>query len=106
MDGTDRHAPRRLRGRPPSAAGGHPPRMIGNTFRRGRARHLPRQPRTSSGPTRARRTLLRLMLVLSVVTYFDRVAISSASPAIIADLQLTAIQMGWAFSAFTFAYAA
>lgn len=46
------------------------------------------------------------MLALSVITYFDRVAISSASPTIVADLQLTAIQMGWVFSAFTLAYAA
>ena len=46
------------------------------------------------------------MLALSVITYFDRIAISSASPAIVADLQLTAIQIGWVFSAFTFAYAA
>ena len=66
-----------------------------------------RRPTPSSlPPTHARRTLLRLMLALSVITYFDRIAISSASPAIIADLRLTAIQMGWVFSAFTFAYAA
>jgi ACS family glucarate transporter-like MFS transporter len=59
-----------------------------------------------AAPTRARRTLLRLMLALSVITYFDRIAISSASPTIVADLHLTSIQMGWIFSAFTFAYAA
>ena len=61
---------------------------------------------TATTPTHARRTLLRLMLALSVITYFDRIAISSASPAIVADLQLSAIQIGWVFSAFTFAYAA
>ncbi len=57
-------------------------------------------------PTRARRTLLQLMLALAVITYFDRVAISAASPAIVAELHLTPIQMGWVFSVFTFAYAA
>lgn len=57
-------------------------------------------------PTRARRTLLGLMLALSVITYFDRVAISSAGPSIVAELHLTPVQMGWVFSAFSFAYAA
>ena len=50
--------------------------------------------------------MLRLTLALSIITYFDRVAISSASPAILAELHLTPIQIGWVFSAFTFAYAA
>ena len=50
--------------------------------------------------------MLRLTLALSIITYFDRVAISSASPAIRAALHLTPIQIGWVFSAFTFAYAA
>ena len=56
--------------------------------------------------TRGRFTLLRFALVLSVITYLDRVAISSAAPAIRDELHLTAVQMGWVFSAFTFAYAA
>jgi MFS family permease len=47
-----------------------------------------------------------LTLALSVITYLDRVAISSAAPSIRAELQLSAVQMGWVFSAFTFAYAA
>jgi ACS family glucarate transporter-like MFS transporter len=50
--------------------------------------------------------VLRLTLALSIITYFDRVAISAASPAILAELHLTPIQIGWVFSAFTFAYAA
>lgn len=55
---------------------------------------------------RARYTLLRYTFALSIITYIDRVCISSAAPAIREDLGLTAVQMGWVFSAFTFAYAA
>jgi MFS family permease len=54
---------------------------------------------------RSRYTLLRFTFVLSIITYIDRVCISSAAPAIREDLGLTAVQMGWVFSAFTFAYA-
>ena len=57
-------------------------------------------------PTRARFTVLRYTLALAVITYLDRVAISSASPAIRNELGLSLIQMGWVFSVFTFAYAA
>ena len=56
--------------------------------------------------TRGRFTLLRFTLALSIITYLDRVAIASAAPAIREDLGLSLIQMGWVFSAFTFAYAA
>src|SRR5262245_24576103 len=56
--------------------------------------------------TRGRFTLLRFTLVLSIVTYLDRVAISSAAPAVRDEMGLSLIQMGWVFSAFTFAYAA
>jgi MFS family permease len=57
-------------------------------------------------PTRGRFTLLRFALLLSIITYLDRVAIASAAPAIREELGLSLIQMGWVFSAFTFAYAA
>ena len=56
-------------------------------------------------PTRARFTLLRFAFALSVVTYLDRVCIATAATAIREDLHLTAVQMGWVFSAFTIAYA-
>src|SRR5262245_4666697 len=56
--------------------------------------------------TRARFTVLRFTFVLSVITYIDRVCISTAAPSIRHDLSLTPVQMGWVFSAFTFAYAA
>ena len=57
-------------------------------------------------PTGGRFTLLRFALALSIITYIDRVAISSAAPAIREELGLDLIQMGWVFSAFTFVYAA
>ena len=57
-------------------------------------------------PTRARYTVLRYTLALAIITYLDRVAISSAAPTIRSELGLSLIQMGWVFSVFTFAYAA
>src|SRR5215467_9682620 len=56
-------------------------------------------------PTRGRFSLLRLTLALSIITYLDRVAISSAALTMRGELHLSAVQMGWVFSAFTFAYA-
>ena len=56
-------------------------------------------------PSRARFTLLRFGFALSVVTYLDRVCIATAATSIREDLHLTAVQMGWVFSAFTLAYA-
>jgi MFS family permease len=56
--------------------------------------------------TRGRFTLLNFALALSIITYVDRVAIASAATAMRAELGLSAVQMGWVFSAFTFAYAA
>jgi ACS family glucarate transporter-like MFS transporter len=55
--------------------------------------------------SRARFTLLRFAFALSVVTYLDRVCIATAASSIREDLHLTAVQMGWIFSAFTLAYA-
>lgn len=56
--------------------------------------------------TRARLTLLYLTLALSVITFLDRVAISSAAPVIRDELGLSRVEMAWVFSVFTFAYAA
>ncbi len=55
--------------------------------------------------TGTRYTLLYFACVLSVITYVDRVCIASSAPAIRGELGLDAVQMGWVFSAFTFAYA-
>jgi MFS transporter, ACS family, glucarate transporter len=57
-------------------------------------------------PSRARHTLLAFTTALAIITYLDRVAISSAAPAVRSELGLDAVQMGWVFSAFTWAYAA
>jgi len=59
----------------------------------------------SAAPRTGRRTLLQFTFALSLITFLDRVAISSAAPAIRDELHLTPAQMGWVFSAFTFAYA-
>jgi MFS family permease len=56
-------------------------------------------------PSRTRFTLLRFAFALSVITYLDRVCIATAATSIREDLHLTAVQMGWIFSAFTLAYA-
>jgi MFS family permease len=59
-----------------------------------------------SSPHGARYTLLRFTFLLSLITFLDRAAISSAAPVIREELHLGPAQMGWVFSAFTFAYAA
>jgi MFS family permease len=56
-------------------------------------------------PTRARHVLLALTLAAMAIAYLDRVCISTAAPAIKADLALSDAQMGYVFSAFTLAYA-
>ena len=56
-------------------------------------------------PSRVRYTLLRFAFALSAVTYLDRVCIASAASSIRDELHLTAVEMGWVFSAFTLAYA-
>ena len=56
-------------------------------------------------PSRARHVVLGFALAVMGVAYLDRVAISSAAPAMKAELGLSDFQMGLAFSAFTLAYA-
>ena len=56
-------------------------------------------------PSRARYKVLAFTTVLAIITYLDRVAISSAAPAVRSEMGLDAVQMGWVFSAFTWAYA-
>jgi MFS transporter, ACS family, glucarate transporter len=55
---------------------------------------------------RGRRTLLAFTFLLSLITFLDRVAIGAAAGPIRDELQLSPAMLGWAFSAFTFAYAA
>src|ERR1043166_1269285 len=58
-----------------------------------------------SVPTRARYGVLGFTLALTAIAYLDRVCIATAAPAMKNDLQLSDVQMGSVFSAFTLAYA-
>jgi MFS family permease len=49
--------------------------------------------------------MLSLTLAAMAIAYLDRICISTAAPSIKHDLALTDVQMGFVFSAFTFAYA-
>jgi ACS family glucarate transporter-like MFS transporter len=62
-------------------------------------------PAATLRPTRVRVGVVAFAIVLAIVQYIDRVAISQAAPAISLDLTLTKAQMGWVFGAFTLAYA-
>jgi MFS transporter, ACS family, glucarate transporter len=55
--------------------------------------------------THVRNWVIVFAIALAVVTYVDRVSISFAAPFIMHDLKLNSIQMGWAFTAFGWAYA-
>ncbi|MGA2769431.1 MAG: MFS transporter [Bryobacteraceae bacterium] len=56
-------------------------------------------------PTRVRYWVIVFAVTLAAVTYIDRVVISFAAPSIRHELGLTAVQMGWVFAAFNWAYA-
>jgi len=58
-----------------------------------------------AAPTRVRYGVLGFTLVLTAIAYLDRVCIATAAPAMKADLGLSDVEMGYVFSAFTFAYA-
>jgi MFS transporter, ACS family, glucarate transporter len=59
-------------------------------------------PSTARVPLRHR--VLILVALASAITYLDRVCLSAAAPAIMHDLGLSNIQMGYAFSVFPLAY--
>jgi len=56
-------------------------------------------------PTGVRHAVVGWTLVLAAIAYLDRVCISTAAPAIRAELGLSDAEMGLVFSAFTLAYA-
>lgn len=60
---------------------------------------------SSTAPTRARRIVLWFAVSLAIITYVDRVCISQAAPEMQKDLNLSKIEMGYAFTAFGWAYA-
>ena len=61
---------------------------------------------TTSKPkiSRVRWRVLAMLFVISMVTYLDRVVISTTAPAMMKDLGLSPLQMGWVFSIFIFGY--
>ena len=63
------------------------------------------EPASLPQPSKARYWVIVFAITLAVITYIDRVCISKASDLIRADLNLTKQQMGYAFSAFGWAYA-
>lgn len=56
-------------------------------------------------PTRVRYKVVGVVIAFGMITYLDRVCISTLAPHIMADLSLTKVQMGYVFSAFALAYA-
>ncbi|HUE21989.1 MAG TPA: MFS transporter [Bryobacteraceae bacterium] len=66
---------------------------------------LVQSPHQRQVPTRVRYWVVVFAVTLAVVTYIDRVCISFAAGFIRADLHLSTVQMGYAFSAFAWAYA-
>jgi ACS family glucarate transporter-like MFS transporter len=62
-------------------------------------------PQERQRPTHVRYWVVVFAVALAVVTYIDRVCISFAAPVIMTDLHLSPVQMGYAFSAFAWAYA-
>ena len=56
-------------------------------------------------PTRTRWVILSLLLLISIITYIDRVNISVTARQMMPALGLTNLQMGQIFSAFVFGYA-
>ena len=55
--------------------------------------------------SRVRYGVLGFLLALTAVSYLDRICIATAAPSMKADLGLSDAEMGYVFSAFTFAYA-
>jgi sugar phosphate permease len=60
---------------------------------------------SASRPSRARHRVLGLVVLLYVITYMDRVNISSAMPVLQRDLGLSIVTVGWIFSSFRWGYA-
>ena len=59
----------------------------------------------AEAPTRVRHVVVAWTLAIAAIAYLDRICISTAAPAIQAELGLSDAEMGLVFSAFTLAYA-
>lgn len=62
-------------------------------------------PLPSPRPTRVRHAVLWLTVAAYMITYMDRVVISTAAPTIQREFGFSLITMGWIFSSFQIAYA-
>jgi MFS family permease len=62
-------------------------------------------PTASGVPSRARYWVVVFAVTLAIIQYIDRVCISQAEKHVSEDLNLSTVQMGWVFGAFTLAYA-
>ncbi len=60
---------------------------------------------TAVRPTRARHVVLWLTVLAYLITYMDRVVISTAAPSIQEEFGFSLVTMGWIFASFQFAYA-
>jgi len=60
---------------------------------------------TSTRPTRVRHIVLWLTVAAYMITYMDRVVISTAAPSIQEEFGFSLVTMGWIFSAFQIGYA-
>jgi MFS transporter, ACS family, glucarate transporter len=59
----------------------------------------------SARPTRVRYIVLSLTVAVYMITYMDRVIISTAAPSIQKEFGFSLVTMGWIFSVFQFGYA-
>ncbi len=55
-------------------------------------------------PSSVRKTVLFMLVTLSVITYLDRICINAAAPAMSDELGMSPSQLGWVFSVFAIAY--
>jgi ACS family glucarate transporter-like MFS transporter len=61
-------------------------------------------PRTIKPSTISKRILLALLVLLSIITFLDRLCIAAAGPRIQQDLGITPEQWGWVLGAFVLSY--
>jgi sugar phosphate permease len=61
--------------------------------------------RSGARPTRKRHVVLWLTVLAYLITYMDRVVISTAAPSIQAEFGFSLVTMGWIFASFQIAYA-
>src|SRR5206468_997319 len=70
-----------------------------------KVQHALESPPIDARPTRVRHVVLWLTVAAYMITYMDRVVISSAVPSIRKELGFDMVTMGWILSSFNWAYA-